>query len=99
MVGLCTCELAEKLGGKPIVVNCVNPGWCKTNLFRVDDGGIGGRLGLHLIGRTSEEGSRTLVHAITAGRESHGCYLSECRVKSPSAFVRSADGNKLQKRL
>lgn len=101
MVGVCTRELAQKIAGtgKPIVVNCVNPGWCKTNLFRVDDGGIGGRIGLYLIGRTSEKGSRTLVHAITAGRDSHGCYLSECRAKSPSAFVRSADGNELQKRL
>ena len=49
-------------------------------------------MGLRLIGRTAEEGSRTLVHAAAAGEESHGKYLSECRVKPESSFVRSEEG-------
>ena len=99
MVGLCVRELANEVDRTQTVVNCVNPGWCKTNLFRVDDGGLGGRIGLRLIGRTSEEGSRTMVHALSAGVETHGEYLSECKVKPASAFVRSAEGEKTQKRL
>jgi len=99
MVGLCMREFAAQVDRRRIVVNSVNPGWCKTNLFRIDDGGLGGRIGLRLIGRTSEQGSRTLVHAITAGPETHGCYLSECKIKMPSAFIRSAAGQKTQRRL
>jgi NAD(P)-dependent dehydrogenase (short-subunit alcohol dehydrogenase family) len=30
----------EKIGGPSVIVNCPNPGWCKTELFRTDDGGF-----------------------------------------------------------
>jgi len=83
-----------------VIINFVNPGWCKTELFRVDDGGIGGRIGLRLTGRTAEEGSRTLVHgAVIAGEETHGKYVSECRVKPESTWVRSAESVQVEKRL
>ena len=95
LVLLCVEKLAQKLGNgldnrrASIIVNYVNPGWCKTQLFRTNDGGVGGRLGLALIGRTAEEGSRTLVHGAMADADSHGKYLSECRIKPESSFVRS----------
>jgi retinol dehydrogenase 12 len=82
-----------------VVVNCVNPGWCKTELFRTHDGGLGGRIGLRLIGRTAEEGSRSLVHAATAGKESHGKYLSENRIKPESTWVRSDECKDVEKRV
>jgi retinol dehydrogenase-12 len=44
------------------------------------------------IGRTSEEGARTLVHSIVAGEESHGMYTSECVVKPESVWMRSSEG-------
>ena len=56
-------------------------------------------MALKVIGRSSEEGSRTLVHGAVAGKEAHGQYLSECQVKPASAFVRSKEGENLQKRL
>jgi hypothetical protein len=34
-----------------------------------------------LVGRTAEQGSRTLIHAAVAGEESHGKFLSECEIK------------------
>lgn len=34
-----------------------------------------------LLARTTEGGSRTLVHAAVVGMESHGKYLSECQEK------------------
>ena len=82
-----------------VTINCVAPGWCNTGLFQTDDGGFVGRLGLRLLGRTPEAGSRTLVHAITAGPESHGKYLSECTVKLESGFVRSGEGREVQGKL
>ncbi|OQO09203.1 hypothetical protein B0A48_06094 [Cryoendolithus antarcticus] len=102
IVMLCTQELATRSSKgryKDVVVNCVNPGWCKTKLFRVDDGGLGGRIGLRLLGRTAEEGSRTLVNAISGDRDTHGAYLSECRPKEMSAFVRSAAGHASREQL
>lgn len=105
IVLLCVRQLAQNLtsgsekGSDSVIVNCVNPGWCKTELFRSHDGGVGGRMGLRLIGRTAEEGSRTLVHAAVAGEESHGSYLSECRVKPESSFVRSEEGGVVEGRV
>ena len=98
-------QLAEELarrsgkGHTPVIVNCINPGWCKTELFRTHDGGMGGRIGLSLIGRTAEEGGRTLVHGAVADKESHGKYLSECRIKPESSWVRSDEGARVEKRL
>ncbi|KAI9687326.1 MAG: hypothetical protein M1822_002369 [Bathelium mastoideum] len=96
-------ELASRIarengkGEGEIVVNCVNPGWCRTELFRTNDGGAAARVMLRLIGRTAEEGSRTLVHALSAGRESQGEFLGECRVKEPSVFVKGEEGRKMQR--
>ena len=41
----CIQELAKrvrnmKTGGPSVIINCPNPGWCKTELFRTDDGGF-----------------------------------------------------------
>lgn len=52
-----------------------------------------------LIARTTEVGGRTLVHSAAAGGESHGQYMSECKVKEPSTFVRSEEGTIAQKRV
>lgn len=100
-------EMARRMSRTPAgnkqqhqtIVNCVNPGWCRTDLFREHDGGIGGRIGLALIGRSSEEGSRTLVHAASADRSSHGRYLSECRVKPEGGWVQSEAGIRTGERL
>lgn len=106
LVQLCAQELAAQTpesglsGGVPcVIINCPNPGWCKTPLFRQDDGGAIGRNMLRLIGRTSEVGARTLVSAITAGPETHGEYLSECQVKNASVWVRSGEGKRVQKEI
>ncbi|KAI0122534.1 putative short-chain dehydrogenase/reductase family protein [Daldinia grandis] len=66
-----------------VILNLVNPGLCRTALSRH----VGFLLRLQiviaslLIGRTVEMGSRTLLHAVVAGEESHGCYVSACEVK------------------
>ncbi|EGP83524.1 uncharacterized protein MYCGRDRAFT_49497 [Zymoseptoria tritici IPO323] len=91
-----TVRHQEKFGGPSVIVNFPAPGWCKTELFRTDDGGVVGRNLLKRIGRTSEEGARTLTSAIAAGSETHGHYLSECQVKPASIFVRSEQGQQVQ---
>ncbi|KAF4154433.1 hypothetical protein CNMCM8927_008762 [Aspergillus lentulus] len=57
------------------------------------------RIAKALIARTTEVGGRTLVHSAAGGFESHGQYMSECKVKEPSKFVRSKEGAIAQQRV
>lgn len=105
MVQLCARELAAQLDSDNksqehhVIVNVVNPGWCKTDLFRDKNDPLPVRVMLSLAGRTAEQGSRTLVHAVAQGEESHGKYLSESQIKPESQFMRSDKGQQVQKRL
>ncbi|KAF5004846.1 hypothetical protein FDECE_8690 [Fusarium decemcellulare] len=53
------------------------------------------------LGRTAEQGSRTLLHAAFAGQESHGAYLSDCQIKEHTmpSWITNEDGKKTQQRL
>ena len=52
------------------------------------------------LGRTAEDGARCLVDAaVVKGEDTHQKYLSEMQVKPESKLVRSAEGEKLQKKL
>jgi hypothetical protein len=66
-----------------VVLNLVTPGLCSTDIDR--DFSAMSRIGVSiarfLIGRTAEEGSRTLVHAALSGASTHGKYLSDCELK------------------
>lgn len=97
-------ELAQATtrSGKPfIIINTVNPGYCVSELQRNAPPILYFfiQLGTILLARTTEVGSRTLFAGAVAGKESHGMYMSECRVKEPSAFVRSEDGARSQKKV
>ncbi|KAI9652362.1 MAG: hypothetical protein M1831_006840 [Alyxoria varia] len=105
LVAMCVQELAERVQkqenerGEPfVVVNDVHPGYCRTGLFRDADSVMQG-IGLKVIGRSSEEGSRSLVHGLLAGRESHGKYMGEGRVKSASPFLETEDGKRVQREV
>ncbi|SPN99118.1 related to enoyl-CoA hydratase/isomerase [Cephalotrichum gorgonifer] len=86
-----------------VVVNTVNPGLCYSDLDR--NLGTMARLGMavtrRVLARTSEQGSRTLLHAAFAGPESYGAYCSECQVKESDipAWITSAVGKSMQKRV
>jgi retinol dehydrogenase-12 len=90
---------AKETGSHGVVVNLVNPGWCGTELGRSKEQGMFERACFSVLGRTSEEGGRTLAHAVTAGRGSDGEYLSECMVKPQSEYMRSEKGGQIGKRL
>lgn len=65
-----------------VIINMLSPGLVKTGLTR--------RLGLTsrafigafraLLARTPEMGSRTILHALSLGEESHGKYLDNCKL-------------------
>ena len=53
-----------------------------------------------LLGRSAEDGARCLVDAVVMkGGDTHQRYLSEMKIKPESKLVRSAEGEKLQKKL
>ncbi|KAJ3526721.1 hypothetical protein NM208_g11050 [Fusarium decemcellulare] len=86
-----------------VVINVMNPGVCITDLDR----NIGGMLkvqiflGRRLLGRTAEEGSRTLLHAAVAGPESHGKYVSDCVIKEYAVpeWISGQEGQRMQRRV
>ena len=82
-----------------VTANLVNPGWCATELSRNKRQAISERFNAVIFQRTAEQGSRTLLHAVTAGPETHGKYLSECVVKPQSDFVRSERCKDVQARI
>ena len=81
----------------PVTINMLNPGLCHSELAR--EAPMQVKILKILFARTTEAGSRTLVHAASAGPETHGEYLSECHITETASVVRSAEGQKAQKRL
>lgn len=81
----CAREMAKLVpdqsdgGVQPVVVvNMVHPGFCHSELAR--DVGAGYKVFAFLLAKSSEKGGSTLVDAAVKGAESHGKYLSFCRV-------------------
>ena len=105
LVMLCVVRLArvisdgEKAEKAFVVVNNVAPGYCVTGLFRNDES-MAVRMSLKAIGRPADVGARTLVYAgCEAGRESHGQYLSENKVKKMSAWCQGKEGMEMGERV
>ena len=98
--------LAEKIQSgphaqEPLILNCLNPGFCHSGLSR-NSTGIAGLIFVLmklLLARTTEVGSRTLVAGALAGEESMGKYMSNCGVIEPSPFVRSDEGKETGERV
>ncbi|KAJ3986640.1 hypothetical protein F5890DRAFT_956913 [Lentinula detonsa] len=94
----------------PIVVNSVDPGYCISDLRRSIVSGPRGWLFWlmdRLVAYSSEEGSRSLIHAALAGSKAtigasedetkyKGAYLSTQKIASVSKFARSEAGLRLQ---
>ncbi|KAJ4290252.1 hypothetical protein N0V90_010467 [Kalmusia sp. IMI 367209] len=61
----------------PVVVNAMDPCFCKSELARDLTGILKFALNIFqsIAARTAEEGSRLIVQAASAGRETHGLYM------------------------
>ncbi|KAG1827359.1 uncharacterized protein BJ212DRAFT_1311752 [Suillus subaureus] len=99
-------ELSSRLPTPTLVaVSAVNPGSCHSRLTREIESNplfkSAVRIYKGLVARTTEMGSRTLIHAaIEPGeRERHGHYLSSCEVTEVSDYTLSAEGREVSKRL
>lgn len=52
-----------------------------------------------LFARTTEYGSRTLVHAIRQGPETHGKHLSSCAIAKRGGIAAAADAEEVEERV
>ena len=73
-------ELANQQRHPEVVINTTNPGMCYSQLTR-EKGWIATLVaGMQFVlARSTEEGSRTTVHAASAGMETRGKYLDNCQ--------------------
>ncbi|KAH0592331.1 hypothetical protein MHUMG1_09944 [Metarhizium humberi] len=96
----CVRALAEKypVSTLPVTFNCVNPGLCHSELGR-DFPTLAFWLIKLVLARSTEVGSRTLVHAASQDAASHGQYMTDCGTGAPSAFVTSEEGKEVQERV
>ncbi|KAF3768664.1 NAD(P)-binding protein [Cryphonectria parasitica EP155] len=100
-------ELAEDMSSPisntkgSVILNTVNPGFCRTLLFRHNTFPASVALTAisYLIGRSAEAGSRVLVDAAAARPETNGKWLDTCELREPSAYVRSEEGEEMQIRV
>ena len=68
-----------------VIITDVTPGACESDLFRDETGWLQSIIQpilVKLIARTTEVGSRTLVHSVNPelGPEAHGRFLMDCKV-------------------
>jgi retinol dehydrogenase-12 len=85
-----------------VTLNTLTPGLCESELLR-DNNMFLTTIGWFikkLFARTTEVGSRTLVHAgVAAGEETHGKFMSTCSVLECAALVEGPEGRGLEDRV
>lgn len=81
-----------------VTINCVNPGYCNSQLEREISSRIVS-ISKKIVARTTEVGSRTLVDASLKGPTTHGKYLQDCKVRKCASIVEGKGGPQLQARV
>lgn len=66
-----------------VLMTMTAPGVCATNLARDTSASTRAQIGAirFFFARTPEQGSRTTLHGVIAGNDSHGKFLSGCKIK------------------
>jgi len=95
-------SLAAKIPSDTLSITSINPGFCKSRLIRNENPVkmTGLKLATALLSRSTEMGSRCLVHGllVASSETAHGKYLNNCRVEEESDFVISETGLRVQER-
>ncbi|KOS18362.1 Retinol dehydrogenase 11 [Escovopsis weberi] len=94
-------EAVDASGKGHVLINGVNPGLCKTQLFdnmsRIET--FAAWVLNAVYGRTAEAGSRTLLAAAFAGEKTHGKWMTNGRKYSLPFVMRGAGKTKLTNRF
>jgi NAD(P)-dependent dehydrogenase (short-subunit alcohol dehydrogenase family) len=85
--------------GYPVIINFLHPGLCVSQLLREKPSLLVFTIRFILSARTTEVGSRTLVHAASAGEETHGQFLMDCKISDPAPLALSQEGKEVQSRI
>lgn len=85
--------------GYPVVINFLTPGFCVSQLGREKPPLLVSIARFILNARPPDVGSRALVHAASAGEETHGQYLRDCKISNPAPLVLSQEGREVQGRI
>ncbi|KAI9702218.1 MAG: hypothetical protein M1820_006300 [Bogoriella megaspora] len=87
------------LSSSGVIVNCIAPGLCKSELGREYGDGIAIRALVKIFCRPTEVGARTLVWGACAEPETHGQYVPDCRTRETKGLTMGAQGAELQRRI
>ncbi|KAJ1568213.1 hypothetical protein HK405_003258 [Cladochytrium tenue] len=93
---------AAPVADSGVVINCVAPGFCQSELGHSSMGWIVYAISSafkRLLARPTAVGARTLVYGAAAGRETHGGYLPDCELTEVRGLLRGEEGMRLQKRI
>ncbi|KAI1422018.1 NAD(P)-binding protein [Xylaria sp. FL1777] len=85
--------------GCQCIINTPNPSFCKSSLAKESQGTAGFKVFESVMARSTEEGSRALVHGLLAGPETDGQYLTNCKVQCPASHVTGSWGQEIQQRF
>ncbi|KAJ0425638.1 hypothetical protein BJY00DRAFT_184549 [Aspergillus carlsbadensis] len=86
-------------GDPRVIVNCVAPGFCKSNLLSREEG-IPWIIKVvqWLTARSVEEGSKTVIDGIVRGVESHGGWMEDLMVRDPGEIVTGSGMEEVQEK-
>ncbi|OLN84935.1 WW domain-containing oxidoreductase 1 [Colletotrichum chlorophyti] len=92
---------ADASGKGRVQITTLNPGLCSTALFRNVPFPLTlvVKVGLKLLARSAEVGSRCLVAGAFVGDEAHGMYMSDCVVVKFPKMMRGEEGESMQGRV
>lgn len=97
-------HLSTLIPADQCIISSVHPGFIITNLIR--NGFFAMRyLGTswfarRFVARPLDQGAASIVNAaVVKGNESHGCYMSESKIREPTAFIRSEEGRRMQEQV
>ncbi|KAI8195196.1 Short chain dehydrogenase atnD [Colletotrichum sp. SAR 10_76] len=84
-----------------VVINVLDPGICATDLARNMPWFFRAYIGVMRVGYgiSAEQGSRKLLHGVTAGEASHGAFLAEMEVMEVPAWAADEAGRRVQARV
>ena len=84
-----------------VILNTLTPGFCQSELMGHATFPLNflAWVGRNTIARTTEMGSRTIVAAAAAGKDSHGIYMEDSKNGEVSRWVRSPKGAEVQKKV
>ncbi|KAL4905921.1 hypothetical protein BDW74DRAFT_152285 [Aspergillus multicolor] len=87
--------------GEPrVVVNCVAPGFCKSDLLSREEGvPFVIKVLQRVVGRSVAEGSKALLHAVSLVGESQGEWVEDLAVRDPGRIVTNPDMVRVREKI